>query len=64
MTRMALLTRATFEVYPEISSVELASMEVEKPVATVSADDLEKMISKLVEQRKEWVEVERASSHR
>jgi len=53
---------ATFEVYPEITSIELASMQVEKPVATVSPEDLEKMISKLVEQRREWVEVERASS--
>ncbi|MBC8211705.1 MAG: trigger factor [Gammaproteobacteria bacterium] len=52
---------ATFEVYPEITAVEIESIEIEKPVAEVSAEDLDNMIKKLTEQRKEWVEVERAS---
>lgn len=52
---------AIFEVYPEIESVELAAIEIEKPVAEIKDEDLDKMIQKLLEQRKEWVEVERAA---
>lgn len=53
---------ATFEVYPEIESLELESIEVEKPVADISEDDMDNMIKKLSEQRKEWSEVDRASA--
>ncbi len=53
---------ATFEVYPEITSVELESIEIEKPVADITDADLDNMINKLAEQRKEWNEVERASA--
>ena len=53
---------AIFEVYPEIESVELASVEVEKTVADITAEDVDNMIKKLTEQRKEWVEVDRASA--
>jgi trigger factor len=52
---------AIFEVYPEIESVELDSIEVEKPVAEIKDEDLDNMIKKLLEQRKEWIEVERAA---
>jgi trigger factor len=52
---------ATFEVYPEIESVELESVEVEKPVVEITDADLDKMIDKLREQRREWVEVDRAA---
>jgi trigger factor len=52
---------AIFEVYPEIESVELDSIEVEKPVAEIKDEDLDNMIKKLLDQRKEWVEVERAA---
>ena len=53
---------ATFEVYPEITAVELDSIEIEKPVAEVSDEDLDNMIKKLTEQRKEWSEVDRAAA--
>ncbi|MCP4078440.1 MAG: trigger factor [Gammaproteobacteria bacterium] len=53
---------ATFEVYPEITSIELDSLEIEKPVAEISEDDMDNMIKKLSEQRKEWNEVDRAAA--
>ncbi len=53
---------ATFEVYPEISAVELDSIEVEKPGAEITDADVDAMINKLLEQRKEWVEVDRAAA--
>jgi trigger factor len=53
---------AVFEVYPEIESVELESVEVEKPSAEIGDVDVDNMLSKLLEQRKEWVEVERAAA--
>jgi trigger factor len=52
---------AIFEVYPEIESVELSSITVEKPVSEINDADLDNMINKLLEQRKEWQEVDRAS---
>ncbi len=53
---------ATFEVYPEVDSVELTAIEIEKPVAEIADTDIENMISKLREQRKEWNEVDRAAA--
>jgi len=53
---------ATFEVYPEITAVELDSIEIEKPVAEISDEDLDNMINKLISQRNEWSEVDRASA--
>ena len=53
---------AIFEVYPEIESVELDAIEVEKPVGQINDADLDEMINKLLEQRKEWVEVDRAAA--
>lgn len=47
---------AVFEVYPELDKVELASLEVEKPTCEITDDDMEAMISKLQEQRKDWKE--------
>ena len=52
---------ATFEVYPEIDSIELDSIELEKPVAEIGDDDVDNMINKLRDQRKEWVVVDRAA---
>ena len=52
---------ATFEVYPEIENIELDSIEIEKPTVEIADEDLDNMINKLREQRREWVEVERAA---
>jgi trigger factor len=51
-----------FEVYPEIENVELAAIEVEKPVAEIGEEDIDNMIEKLREQRRTWAEVERAAA--
>lgn len=52
---------ATFEVYPEIDSIELEAIEIEKQVADISDEDIDNMLNKLLEQRKEWDEVDRAA---
>jgi trigger factor len=53
---------ATFEVYPEFESIELESVEIEKPAADISENDVDNMLNKLREQRKEWIEVDRAAA--
>ncbi len=53
---------ATLEVYPEVAVAPLTDLAVEKPVATVTGEDLEKMINVLREQQAEWAEVEREAT--
>ncbi len=50
---------AQFEVYPEIELAALESLEIRKPVCELSDEDLEKMIQRLREQKKQWQEVDR-----
>jgi trigger factor len=52
---------ATFEIYPEISEIKLDTIKIEKPVVEVEDKDLEAMVEKLREQRKDWSEVDRAA---
>ncbi len=52
---------AEFEVYPEISLDGLSALEIKRPVATVKQSDLDEMVAKLREQKKQWADVERAS---
>lgn len=52
---------ATFEVYPEVEQLELASIEVEKPLVEVTDADFEDMLQKLREQRKIWKECKSAA---
>ena len=52
---------ATFEVYPEIVIDGLDQLEVSRPVATVSDADVDSIIEKLREQKKDWSEVDRAA---
>ncbi len=53
---------ATLEVYPEVEVGSLSELTVEKPVASVSDEDLDKMINVLREQQAAWVEVEREAT--
>ena len=53
---------AVFEVYPEIESIELESIEIEKPVAEITDQDIDDMIAKLREQRRSWNEVDRPAA--
>ncbi|NKI17333.1 trigger factor [Spongiibacter sp. KMU-166] len=52
---------ATFEVFPEIELKDYSSIEVKKPVAEITAADLDKMIDNLRQQRATWQAVERAA---
>ena len=52
---------ATFEVFPEIELKDYSSIEVKKPVAEITAADLDKMIDNLRQQRATWQVVERAA---
>ncbi|MEH6582141.1 MAG: trigger factor [Halioglobus sp.] len=53
---------ATFEVFPEIAVAEMTDLAVEKPVATVGADDVDNMIEIFRKQQGGWGEVERAAA--
>ncbi len=47
---------AVFEVYPEVSLDKLGDVEVTRKTADVSDADLNQMIEKLLEQKKQWLE--------
>lgn len=53
---------ATFEVMPEFPDIDVAALEISRPVAEVSDADIEKMIETLRQQRRSFDEVERASA--
>lgn len=53
---------ATFEVMPEFPEVDVATLEVNRPVAEVTDADIEKMIETLRLQRRSFDQVERASA--
>jgi len=52
---------ATFEIYPEIEDIDFNNIKIEKPIVEINDENLERMIQKLREQRKEWAEVSRAA---
>lgn len=53
---------AVFEVYPEVRLADLAELEIVKPMASVSAADVDAMIERLRDQRASWAEVERPAA--
>ena len=53
---------ATFEVMPEFPEIDVAALEISRPVAEVTDPDIEKMIETLRQQRRSFDEVERASA--
>ena len=53
---------ATFEVMPEVALTDMAGVELEKRVALVGDEDLEKMMDTLLKQRVSWEKVERAAA--
>ena len=50
---------ALIEVYPEIDTIEIGGIELKRPEAEVTEQDVDDMLQTLREQRKEWNEVER-----
>lgn len=53
---------ATFEIMPEFPEVDVAALEIKRPVAAVTDADIEKMIETLRAQRRSFDPVERASA--
>lgn len=54
--------KATFEVYPEVKLASFDGIEVEKKVASITAADLETMLTNLRKQSAQWDEVEEAAA--
>ncbi|MDP2226244.1 MAG: trigger factor [Moraxellaceae bacterium] len=52
---------ASFEVYPEVKLGSLAGITVERPVATVSDADVDKMVDTLRRQRATWTDTAEAA---
>ena len=53
---------AVVEVYPELETIDVSNLELERPDAEVNDADVENMLETLRKQRAEWVPVERAPS--
>lgn len=51
--------KATFEVYPEIQLQAMASLTIERPNVDINADEVERMIETIRQQRVSWIEVDR-----
>jgi trigger factor len=53
---------ATFEVMPEFPEIDVAALEIVRPVAEVTDADVDRMIETLRQQRRSFEEVDRASA--
>ena len=53
---------ATFEIMPEFPVINVAELEIQRPVAVVTDADIDKMLETLRQQRRSFDEVERASA--
>jgi trigger factor len=49
----------TFEVYPEISEIQMNGIRVEKPLVEIADEDIDNMILSLRRQRQSWEKVDR-----
>jgi trigger factor len=52
---------ATFEVFPAVEITDLSRVAVQKPQAELSELDVDEMVERLREQRKEWTELDRGA---
>ncbi|WP_018143952.1 MULTISPECIES: trigger factor [unclassified Thioalkalivibrio] len=50
---------ASFQVFPEVAVADFSGVEIERPVAEVGDEDIDRVIDSLREQNKEWAEVKR-----
>ncbi|MDO8953496.1 MAG: trigger factor [Gammaproteobacteria bacterium] len=55
--------KASFEVFPEIEVKGLDQLVIEKPIASVTDNDLSDMMETLRKQHAKWDKVERAAAH-
>ena len=53
---------ATFEVFPQVEIADLSKLQIKRPQAEITDDDLEQMIERLREQRTEHETVDRAAA--
>ena len=53
---------ATFEVFPDFELADLTGLEIERPQAEITEDDINRMAQELRERRKEYVPVERPAA--
>ena len=53
---------ATFDVLPDISLPQFESIEIARPVATVTGEDIDRMLARMRLQRRTWTSVERAAN--
>ena len=53
---------ATFEVFPEVETVEMKEFEVERPVAEVTDEDIDNIIEVFRKQQGSWETAERAAA--
>jgi trigger factor len=52
---------AVIEVYPELETIDVANLEINRPETEVNDEDVDEMLETLREQRKEWSPVERTA---
>ncbi len=53
---------ASFQVFPDVEVAELSDIEIERPVATVGAADIDQVIESLRTQQRSWGEVQRPAA--
>lgn len=53
---------ATFEVMPEIGTIDVSALKIARPVAEVADADIDRMIETLRQQRRTWEDVTRAAA--
>ena len=53
---------ATFEVMPEIGTIDVSALKIVRPVAEVADADIDRMIETLRQQRRTWEDVTRAAA--
>jgi trigger factor len=54
---------ATFEVYPEVTRLDLKGCRIERPVATIGDEDIDRTIETLRSQRTTWRSVDRPAGN-
>lgn len=52
---------ALIEVYPDLETIDVSGLEIDRPDAEVSEQDIDEMLQTLREQRKQWSPLERTA---
>jgi trigger factor len=53
---------ASFQVFPEVVLADLSDVDIERPVATIEAEDVDRVIDSLRTQQRTWKPVERSAA--